>query len=47
MGESELTQVFYCDNHKEGIAVTSEDTTQVCPKCSNQMKLIGWFEYGE
>lgn len=46
MGDSELTYVFYCDNHEVGIVeYSTEDEEQICAGCQRKMKLIGWCEY--
>lgn len=38
--------VFYCDNHTEGMAISSDDDLMECPD-GHEMVKIGWFQYEE
>jgi len=43
--EKTQENVFYCDQHDEGIAVASGEDAVKCGICGKEAKVIGWFEY--
>lgn len=45
--ETNTQNVFYCDQHSEGIAVVSGEEKEKCGVCGEEVKQIGYFEYAE
>jgi len=44
IADTKITNVFYCDNGHDPIAVDSENNVEQCSLCQNKMQNAGWFE---